>query len=79
MWDTHCISTTAHDENNGNEFLAGDSMKVTDTVSYSNLSSDETYVLSGTLMDKATGKAIKDANGNEVTGRSGGPFSSVIF
>ena len=61
------ISTTAHDENNGNEFLAGDSMKVTDTVSYSNLSSDETYVLSGTLMDKATGKAIKDANGNEVT------------
>ena len=61
------VSTTAHDDNNSNELLASDSIKVTDTVSFRNLTPGETYVLSGILMDKATGKTIKDANGNEVT------------
>ena len=41
--------------------------EIIDTVSYVNLIPGETYTFSGTLMDKETGEAVKDASGNAVT------------
>lgn len=41
--------------------------EVEDTVTYQNLIPGETYVVTGKLVDKATGEDYKDANGNVVT------------
>ena len=41
-----------------------------DTVTYRNLKMNTDYTVSGTLMDKGTGKPFRDSNGNEVTASS---------
>ena len=42
-------------------------IKITDTVEYTNLIPGKTYKVTGTAMDKKTGKVIKDAYGKAVT------------
>ena len=42
-------------------------IKITDTVAYRNLVPGKTYKVTGTAMDKETGKVIKDADGKAVT------------
>ena len=42
-------------------------IKITDTVEYTNLIPGKTYKVTGTAMDKKTGKLIKDADGKAVT------------
>ena len=42
-------------------------IKITDTVEYTNLIPGKTYKVTGTAVDKKTGKAIKDADGKAVT------------
>ena len=42
-------------------------IKITDTVEYTNLIPGKTYKVTGTAMDKKTGKVIKDADGKAVT------------
>ena len=63
------IGTTAVDTKSRSHIVyAGiESFKLTDTVSYKNLIENTTYVLKGTLMDKATGEPFKDGEGKEVT------------
>jgi hypothetical protein len=54
------IHTSAKDENDGDQTVAADSDAViVDTVTYSNLVKGETYKVTGTLMDKETGKAVQ--------------------
>ena len=60
------IGTTAHDANNGKEFLADEAMTVIDTVAYKNLTPGKQYVVNGRLMDKSSTQAAKDINGNEI-------------
>ena len=42
-------------------------IKITDTVEYTNLIPGKTYKVTGTAVDKKTGKVIKDADGKAVT------------
>lgn len=42
-------------------------LKVVDTITYKNLIIGHSYTIKGILMDKSTGKALLDANGNYVT------------
>ena len=42
-------------------------IKITDTVEYTNLIPGKTYKVTGTAVDKETGKVIKDADGKAVT------------
>ena len=42
-------------------------IQITDTVEYTNLIPGKTYKVTGTAMDKKTGKVIKDADGKAVT------------
>ena len=60
------IGTTAHDADNGKEFLADEAMTVIDTIAYKNLTPGKQYVVNGRLMDKSSGQAAKDINGNEI-------------
>lgn len=66
--DQPAIGTTATGDS-GKYIQAPDGTQVTieDSVRYENLLAGETYTVEGTLMDKATGKAVKDVNGKEVT------------
>lgn len=68
------IGTTAVDSESGDHHsIADTSVTIVDTVSYSNLIADgREYTVTGTLMDKATGEKLLDAQGNEIT-------SSVTF
>ena len=61
------IQTLAHNENGGHEFPAEGRVTVIDTVSYENLVPGTTYIITGTLMDKDTGKAVKDSNNDPIT------------
>lgn len=45
----------------------GKNVTITDTVTYKNLTAGQAYTINGKLMDKATGKPLKDAKGNEIT------------
>lgn len=45
----------------------GESVMLTDFVSYENVVPGQTYILTGTLMDKATGEEFTDANGVAIT------------
>lgn len=45
----------------------GKNVTITDTVTYKNLTAGQAYTVSGKLMNKATGKPLKDAKGNEIT------------
>ena len=47
-----------------------DKVELVDTVSYQNLTPGKEYLLEGTLMEKATGEALVDANGNKVTSQA---------
>ncbi|WP_303132837.1 VaFE repeat-containing surface-anchored protein [uncultured Olsenella sp.] len=62
------IHTNAVDADDGDKNVVADgTTQVTDTVTYENLVPGKEYVLTGTLMDKATGEPFKDAKGNVVT------------
>lgn len=62
------IQTTALDKNTGDHIAYGKkTITIVDTVKYKNLRPGHTYTLNGTLMDKETGKAFLDKNGNKVT------------
>lgn len=61
------IGTTARDsQTNGNLSYANGTVKLIDTVTYTGLNPKATYTMEGTLMDKATGKAITDKSGKKV-------------
>ena len=63
------IRTQAADADDGNKYAdADEQVTVTDTVYYENLKTDgRSYTVSGTLMLKATGEPLLDADGNPVT------------
>ena len=63
------IGTTAVDKADGDHTVDGTSTSVTviDTVSYDGLKPGVTYVVTGTLMDQATGEAV-EIDGKPVTG-----------
>lgn len=62
------IGTTAvYGDTDMHEGLASDKIKIVDTVRYQNLIVGTEYIMSGTLMNKATGEPITDAEGNPVT------------
>lgn len=62
------IKTEATDSETGDHISKADSeITLVDTVSYTNLRPGKTYKVTGTLMDKETGKAILDAEGKEIT------------
>ena len=61
------IDTSAADSETGSSFsLADKSVTIVDTVSYKDLEAGQSYTVSGTLMDKATGRAVT-VNGSPVT------------
>lgn len=62
------IHTNAVDADDGDKNVVADgTAQVTDTVTYENLVPGKEYILTGTLMDKATGEPLKDAKGDVVT------------
>ena len=62
------IKTTAMSENTKNNVGEyGKKIKIIDKVSYKELSEGEKYTVKGKLMDKETGKALKDKDGKEIT------------
>ena len=67
------ITTTLSDTiDNEHDALAKESIQLVDTVYYHNLHPGREYTMSGTLMDKETGKELLDDEGNSVT-------SSAVF
>ncbi|MCR5812526.1 MAG: VaFE repeat-containing surface-anchored protein [Lachnospiraceae bacterium] len=62
------IITEASDRATGskNAFAEGE-ISILDTVSYSNLVIGRQYLVKGRLVDKESGEAVRDAEGNEVT------------
>lgn len=64
------IGTTASDAADGDkEITSSGTVSIKDKVEYKNLIPGKEYVVKGTLMDKATGKALT-VNGKEVTAES---------
>lgn len=62
------IHTTATDTKTETKLTyAEKDIKITDTVEYTNLIPGKTYKVTGTAVDKKTGKVIKDADGKAVT------------
>ena len=62
------LSTSAvGDADNSKSVTAEGDVTVTDYVRYTGLTAEQTYTLTGTLMDKSTKKAFVDADGNPVT------------
>ena len=62
------IGTTATDNDTQDHEGANDTtITITDVVAYTNLIPGTTYTMTGTLMDKATGTAVKDDSNNDVT------------
>ncbi len=61
------LKTTAVDKLDGDKNVIGEAdVTVVDTVHYKNVTPGKTYKVTGTLMDKKTGEAVKDADGNAV-------------
>ncbi|MDR1568159.1 MAG: VaFE repeat-containing surface-anchored protein [Streptococcaceae bacterium] len=61
------IGTKAKDKATGtNQGLATDNVTIVDEVSYKNLEIGKTYIVKGTLMDKATGKTFLTKENKEV-------------
>ena len=59
------ISTSASDSETGTSVLAlSDTVGINDEVSYEGLVPGDTYVVTGTLMDKSTGEIYEDEEGN---------------
>lgn len=61
------ISTIAVVEDGGKTTLTADDVTITDTISYSDLTSGVEYRMTGILMDKATGEVFLDFDGKPVT------------
>ena len=62
------VSTNAYDENTGSHLgTHTEEVRVIDIVHYENLLTGKEYTVKGTLMDKETGEALKDASGKAVT------------
>ncbi|MBR3252114.1 MAG: VaFE repeat-containing surface-anchored protein [Erysipelotrichaceae bacterium] len=61
------ISTQAR-SNGVQNVLAKEDAVIIDTIYYTNLSPLHEYTVNGKLMDKATGEAVKDEEGNVITG-----------
>lgn len=62
------IGTRAKDSETGDNIsFADEEVTIIDTVSYTNLLPEKTYELKGTLMNKATGQALKDKDGKLIT------------
>lgn len=62
------IFTTAKDaETNSHYSFADDEVTIIDEVTYTGLKKGETYVFTGTVMNKATASAVLDKDGNPVT------------
>ncbi|MCD7873368.1 MAG: VaFE repeat-containing surface-anchored protein, partial [Clostridiales bacterium] len=62
------IQTQAVDSDTSTNLTnADESITIVDTVAYANLKVGKTYTLSGTLMNKETGEAAVDADGNTIT------------
>ena len=59
------IKTAASDSGNKTKTLSySDTADITDTVTYTGLKAGKKYKMSSTLMDRSTGKAYKDQDGN---------------
>ena len=61
------IATTLTGEGGEHMAQADATATLTDTVEYENLMAGREYELTGTLMDRSTGKAVTDADGGAVT------------
>ena len=65
------IATTLTDKENGegDHLISSESDTITlyDYVQYSNLNTEKTYTLVGTLVDKETGEPLKGEDGNDIT------------
>lgn len=60
-------STTAVDKRNGTKVIdAQDDMVIVDTISYTGMQTGLPLTVKSTIMDKATGKAAKDSDGNDI-------------
>ena len=60
------IGTTATFEDGEKEIIANEEITIIDSVAYSDLKPGKEYTVSSVLMDKETGKAFLDINGEEV-------------
>ncbi len=61
------IGTTLVDAADGDHMVENGTVTVVDTVEYKGLVAGETYTAHGTIMDKSTGLALEDSDGNPVT------------
>ena len=61
------IGTELVDSADGDHMVENGTVSVVDTVEYKGLVAGETYTAHGTIMDKATGMPLEDAEGNPVT------------
>lgn len=62
------ITTTAMDSATEDHYAPAEkNTTIVDTVEYTNLNKGDEYTIKGTLMNKETGEAVKDADGNPVT------------
>jgi len=61
------IGTTLLDAADGDHVVENGTVTVVDTVEYKGLVAGETYTAHGTIMDKSTGLALEDSDGNPVT------------
>ena len=65
------IGTSAKDGITGTHTAcASEEMKIVDTVSYANLIIGKEYIVTGMLIDKATGEAALDDEGNKIIGKT---------
>lgn len=61
------IETVLVDSSDGDHMVENGMVTVVDTVEYRGLVAGETYTAHGTIMDKASGMPLEDAEGNPVT------------
>ena len=61
------IGTTATDKADGDHTVAAAKAEVVDVVSYQGLTPGQEYTVTGTLMDRETGKPVTDGSGKPVT------------
>ncbi len=62
------IKTAAKDSETQDHISAAkEKVSIVDTVTYKNLTVGKKYTISGTLVDKETGKAMKDSDGDKIT------------
>ena len=62
------IQTSATDKETGSKYIKADpEMTIVDAVTFENMQDGMAVILKATLMDKETGEALKDANGDPIT------------